>query len=106
MRFRSAGNERGAVTAELAIGIPALVGVVAITLGAMRWGTDAATATTLAAESSLAIERGQPIDSVLNAARIRLPRAQWSAIDSCVRAILPPTIPLAQSITVEQCASM
>lgn len=106
MRCRSAGNERGAVTAELAIGIPALLGVVAITLGAMRWGTDAAAATTIAAEASLAMERGQSTDSVLNVARTRLPHAEWSAAGVCVRAVLPPTIPLAQPITIEQCASM
>lgn len=105
MRSQSVGNERGAVTAELAIGIPALLGVVAITLGAMRWGTDAATATTLAAESSFAIERGQPVESVLSSVRARMPHAEWSASGTCVRAVLPPPIPLAQPITIEQCAT-
>ena len=58
------GNDRGTITAELAIGIPVLLGVVGVGLGALRWGMDAVNAVSMATESSIAISRGDAVDDV------------------------------------------
>ena len=82
MRFPSSFSDRGTVTAELAMGIPAILGLVGIVLGGMRWGMDAVTATTVAAETSLGIARGEQDNVALDRARALLPSAEWSLVKS------------------------
>lgn len=112
------------MTAELAIGIPALLLVAALALGAIRWGIDAVAATSVAAEVARAIARGEAVDSALSDATSAVPTATWSSENQglgaagiegggplgggsgmvCVAALLPAPVPLSKQVTVEQCA--
>lgn len=110
MRCPSSFSDRGTVTAELAMGIPAIVGLVGIVLGGMRWGMDAITATTVAAETSLGIARGEPDNEALGRARATLPSAEWrivhSAAEVCVIATIAlPGVELVHQ-KVRQCAAV
>lgn len=109
MRCRSSANDRGAVTAELAIGIPTVLGLVGLVLGAMRLGMDGVTATTVASETAFAIARGDDSGSALHSARSVLPTGDWSANLSagrvCVSATIPAAIPFAPPMVIRQCVS-
>lgn len=109
MRFPSSCSERGTVTAEIAMGIPAVLGIIGLGFGALRWGADQVTATTVAAESSLAIARGADPGSAMSLARDALPSARWEvSMDSgrvCVTASMPAPLVLLESHRVRQCAS-
>ena len=103
----AAHRDSGSVTAELAIGITALLIVAALVLGAIRWGTDAVAATSVASETARAITRGEEQGEALAGSESAVGSATWSAnigLDTvCVTAILLPPVPLASSVTVEQC---
>lgn len=110
MRFQSSSSDRGTVTAELAVGIPAILGLVGIALGGLRWGMDAVTATTVTAETSLAIARGDPVDVLLKRAGAALPSARWdiekTASTVCVIASIPmPGFALIHQ-EVRQCSTL
>lgn len=109
MHCRSSVDARGAVTAELAIGIPVVLAVAGVVLGALRFGMDGITATTVASESAYAIARGQSTDTTLDVARTALPRAVWGSEESvdgvCVTATVPGPIPGMQPMQVRQCAA-
>lgn len=109
MRCRSSANDRGAVTAELAIGIPTVLGLVGLILGAMRLGMDGVSATTAASEAAFAISRGDDSMSVLESARGVLPDGVWTAQTSagrvCVSVTLPANIPLVPPMVIQQCVS-
>lgn len=90
--------------------IPAIVGLVGIVLGGMRWGMDTITATTVAAETSLGIARGEPDNEALGRARATLPSADWrrekTAAEVCVIATIPmPGVKLVHQ-EVRQCATV
>ena len=110
MRSPSLFNDRGSVTAELAVGIPALLGLVGVVLGGLRWGMDAVTATTVGAETSLAVARGDPVEGTLQRARAALPNARWeikhSGVSVCVVATIP--MPGIDMVTqeVRQCTTL
>ncbi len=97
------------MTAELAMGIPAVLGVIALGLGSLRWGMDAVAATTVAAETSYAVVRGEDPDTALAVARDAVPGATWqldsTASNTCTVAVIPPPLPLLASRTVRQCVS-
>jgi len=97
------------VTAELAMGIPAVLGVIALGLGSLRWGMDAVAATTVAAETSFAVFRGEDPGTALAVARDAVPGATWTldstASNTCTVAVIPPPLPLLASRTVRQCVS-
>lgn len=92
------------------MGIPAILGLAGIVLGGMRWGMDAVTATTVAAETSLGIARGEQDNVALDRARALLPSAEWSLVKSaaevCVVATIPmPAVELVHQ-DVRQCATV
>ncbi len=92
------------------MGIPAILGLVGIVLGGMRWGMDAVTATSVAAETSLGIARGEPDNEAMNHARASLPSADWrlekSAAEVCVVATIPmPGVELVHQ-DVRQCTTL
>ena len=109
MRSLSQSSDRGTVTAELAIGIPTVLGIVGLLLGALRWGMDGVSATTVAAETSFAIARGGDRESALGLAQAALPRAAWrieqSATGVCTIATIEPPIPMIPAQQVRQCAT-
>lgn len=109
MRSVSSRDERGLVTAELAIAIPALLLLVGVLLSATRWALDAITATSVTAESARALNEGVDEVGVLGDARLAVPRGEWSVrrteTETCVATILPPPLPLLGKVTVEQCAA-
>ena len=91
------------------MGIPAVLGVIALGLGSLRWGMDAVSATTVAAETSYAVVRGQDPGVALATARDAVPGATWTvnstASGTCTVAVIPPPLPLLASRTVRQCIS-
>ena len=97
------------MTAELAMGIPTVLGVIALGLSSLRWGMDAVAATTVAAETSYAVVRGEDPGTALAGARDAVPGATWTvestALDTCTVAVIPPPLPLLASRTVRQCVS-
>ncbi|MBJ7433260.1 MAG: hypothetical protein JHC62_02305 [Microbacteriaceae bacterium] len=108
MLCRSSRDERGLVTTEIAIAIPALLLVVGLVIGAIRWSMDAISATSVAAETARAIVRGEPEELSLAASENSVPSADWSArresLEVCVHARFPPPLPLMEHVTVTQCA--
>jgi len=106
---RSSRDERGLVTAELAIAIPALILVVGLVIGAIRWSMDAISATSVAAETARKIVRGESEQSSLAASEVSVPSGEWSVrhepLELCVDARFPPPLPLMGPVTVTQCAS-
>ena len=108
MLCRSSRDERGLVTTEIAIAIPALILVVGLVIGALRWSMDAISATSVAAETARAIIRGESEASSLAASEKGLPVADWSVrtepLEVCVDAQFPPPLPLMAPVTVTQCA--
>ena len=109
MLCRSSRDERGLVTAELAIAIPVLILVVGLVIGAIRWSMDAISATSVAAETARKIVRGEPEQSSLAASEVSVPSGEWSVrhepLEICVEARFPPPLPLMGPVTVTQCAS-
>lgn len=107
MRYHSPVSDRGAVTAELAIGIPTVLGLVSVLLGALRFGMDGVAATTLASQAALSIARGESSDTALDAARRSLPAANWTADSTtgptCVTATIPNPLPGSAPMIVRQC---
>jgi len=105
---RSSRDERGLVTTELAIAIPALILVVGLVIGAIRWSMDAISATSVAAETARKIVRGDPEASSVAASEKIVPLAEWSVrrepLEICVDARFPPPLPLMGHVTVTQCA--
>jgi hypothetical protein len=104
----SSRDEQGLVTLEIAIVIPAMLLVVGLMIGAIRWSMDAVTATSVAAETARNIVRGEPSDQQIAASERAVGSAEWSyrlePFDVCVEARLPPPLPLMGHITVTQCA--
>lgn len=102
-------DERGTVTAEIAIGIPAVLSVVAIAMGVLRWGMDGVAATTIGAETSLAIARGEVPSQALAHARNATPTMTWELEHTdgriCAVAIIPAPLPFVGPQTVRQCAT-
>jgi hypothetical protein len=105
---RSSRDERGLVTTELAIAIPALILVVGLVIGAIRWSMDAISATSVAAETARKIVRGDPEAASVAASEKSVPLADWSVrrepLEICVDARFPPPLPLMGHVTVTQCA--
>jgi hypothetical protein len=105
---RSSRDERGLVTTELAIAIPALILVVGLVIGAIRWSMDAISATSVAAETARKIVRGDPEGASVAASEKSVPLADWSVrrepLEICVDARFPPPLPLMGHVTVTQCA--
>lgn len=108
MRSASSRDEKGLVTLEIAIAIPALLLVVGLIIGVIRWSMDAVTATSVASEAARDIVRGEPEVERLASAKRIVPLAEWSArvepFDVCVDARFPPPLPLMGHVTVSQCA--
>ncbi|MDP4586513.1 MAG: hypothetical protein NWS64_04365 [Microbacteriaceae bacterium] len=108
MRSVSSRDDRGLVTLEIAIAIPALLLVVGLIIGVIRWSMDAVTATSVAAELARDIVRGEPLGDRLVAAKRIVPLAEWStrveSFEACVDARFPPPLPLMGHVTVSQCA--
>lgn len=105
---RLSRDERGLVTTELAIAIPALILVVGLVIGAIRWSMDAISATSVAAETARKIVRGDPEAASVAASEKSVPLADWSVrrepLEICVDARFPPPLPLMGHVTVTQCA--
>lgn len=110
MRCPSSFSDRGTVTAEFAIGIPTVLGVVGLLLMSLRWGMDGAAATMVAAETSLAIVRGDHMDTAVERARHAIPRATWQVERStsgvCTTATIVAPVPFVPAQQVEQCAGL
>ena len=108
MHSVSSRDDRGLVTLEIAIAIPALLLVVGLIIGVIRWSMDAVTATSVASESARDIVRGEPESERLAAAKRIVSLADWSArvepSEVCVDALFPPPLPLMGHVTVSQCA--
>ena len=108
MRSVSSRDEKGLVTLEIAIAIPALLLVVGLIIGVIRWSMDAVTATSVASESARDIVRGEPEGERIAAAERIVSLADWSArvlpLEVCVDARFPPPLPLMGHVTVSQCA--
>lgn len=104
----SCRDDRGLVTAEIAIVIPALLLVVGLVIGAIRWAMEAVTATSVAAESARDVVQGETDDEVIRSAHRIVSMATWSVrrepLEVCVDAIFPPPLPLMGHVTVTQCA--
>lgn len=104
----SSRDERGLVTLEIAIAIPALLLVVGLIIGVIRWSMDAVTATSVASEAARDIIRGESEGERLAEAKRIVPIAEWTArvesFDVCVDARFPPPLPLMGHVTVSQCA--
>ncbi len=109
MRSLLWSSERGTVTVELAIGIPTVLGIVSLALGALRWGMDGVSATTVASETAFAISRGVGHEAALSSARSALPTAAWSAEQNgssvCVRAEINAPFPLMHNNEIRQCVA-
>jgi hypothetical protein len=109
VRSVSSRDDRGLVTLEIAIAIPALLLVIGLLIGVIRWSMDAVTATSVASEAARDIVRGEHTDERLEAAERIVPLAEWSArlepFDVCVDARFPPPLPLMGHVTVSQCAA-
>ncbi len=71
------GSDRGTVTAEIALGIPAILGVIGVGLGALRWGVDAVNAVSIASESALLLSRGALVDDVQSQLNEATNLAEW-----------------------------
>lgn len=108
MRSPSSRDDRGLVTTEIAIAIPALLLVVGLVIGAVRWVMDAVTATSVAAETARDIVQGESVDDRLSSAKRVVDLADWSArqepLEVCVDALFPPPLLLMGHVTVTQCA--
>jgi len=103
------GNDRGTVTAELAIGIPALLGIVGVGLGALRWGMDAVNAVSIATESSIAIGRGDPVDDVQSRLNSANASTHWAITigggGACVTGAVSAPFGFLPPITIVRCAN-
>lgn len=107
-RSASFRDEKGLVTLEIAVAIPALLLVIGLVIGIIRWSMDAVTATSVASEAARDIVRGEPLADRLKSAEHIVQLADWSArvepFEVCVDARFPPPLPLMGHVTVSQCA--
>lgn len=101
------GSDRGTVTVELAIGIPVMLGVVGLGLGAIRWGMDAVAAVSMAAESLLDVDRGADADVVMGQLSEASRSIQWAVDESadrvCVTGSITSPLTVLGPIVIEQC---
>ena len=108
MLSASSRDDRGLVTLEIAIAIPALLLVVGLIIGVIRWSMDAVTATSVSSEAARDIVRGESEGERIAAAERIVPLAEWTArvkpFEVCVDARFPPPLPLMGHVTVSQCA--
>ena len=108
MLSQSSRDERGLVTIEIAIAVPALILVVGLIIGAIRWSMDAVSATSVAAETARNIVQGEPEATSLAASEQSVPLAEWSVrrepLEICVDALFPPPMLFMGHVTVTQCA--
>jgi hypothetical protein len=103
------GSDRGTVTAEIAIGIPAILGVIGLGLGALRWGVDAVTAVSVATESAISLSRGALVNDVqsqLSEANSSIGWAVRVASDRvCVSGSVPAPLGFLPPIEVSRCVN-
>ncbi len=103
------GSERGTVTAEIAIGIPAILGVVGVGLGALRWGMDAVMAVSVAAESAVEIGRGTNLDDIAFRLNRSSESAAWTTTTAndtvCVEGLVTAPLGFLPPIAISRCAS-
>lgn len=94
----------------MAIGIPAILGVIGLGLGVLRWGMDGVSATAVASETAFAIARGEDLDALVARSRAAMPDVVWEATTEsgrvCVIASIPAPLALVSPHEVRQCASM
>jgi hypothetical protein len=102
------GSERGTVTAEIAIGIPAILGVVGVGLGALRWGMDAVMAVSVAAESAVEIGRGANLDDIASRLNRASESAAWTITTAngavCVEGSVIAPLGFLPPIAISRCA--
>lgn len=103
------GSDRGTVTAELAIAVPALLGIVGVGLGALRWGMDAVNAVSMATESSIAIGRGGAVDDVQSRLNSANALTHWTITigrgGACVTGQVGAPFGFLPPITIVRCAN-
>jgi hypothetical protein len=103
------GSERGTVTAEIAIGIPAILGVIGVGLGALRWGMDAVMAVSVAAESAVEIGRGANLDDIAFRLNRSSEAAAWTITTAngtvCVEGSVNAPLGFLPPIAISRCAS-
>ncbi len=101
------GNDRGTVTAELAIGVPAILGVIGVGLGALRWGIDAVTAVSVASESAIALSRGENTADVSSRLNAAIGFTQWRVATgeskTCVEGFVAAPLGFLPPISVSRC---
>ena len=103
------GSDRGTVTAEIAIGIPAILGVIGLGLGALRWGVDAVTAVSVATESAVSLSRGALVNDVhsqLSEANSSIGWAVSVASDRvCISGSVPAPLGFLPPIEISRCVN-
>jgi hypothetical protein len=103
------GNDRGTVTAEIAIGIPAILGVIGIGLGALRWGMDAVAAVSVASESAIEIGRGADVDDITSRLNGGSESAVWrittGGASVCVEGSVTAPLGFLPPISVSRCVN-
>lgn len=103
------GNDRGTVTAEIAIGIPAILGVIGLGLGALRWGVDAVTAVSVATESAISLSRGALANDVQSQLSEANSSVGWdlsvAADRVCVSGSVPAPLGFLPPIEISRCAN-
>jgi hypothetical protein len=101
------GSERGTVTAEIAIGIPAILGVVGVGLGVLRWGMDAVMAVSVAAESAVEIGRGTNLDDIASRLNRSSESAEWTITAAngtvCVEGLVTSPLGFLPPIEISRC---
>ena len=103
------GSDRGTVTAEVAIGIPAILGVIGLGLGALRWGVDAVTAVSVATESAISLSRGALVNDVQSQLSEANRSTDWvvsvAADRVCVSGSVPAPLGFLPPIEVSRCVN-
>jgi Flp pilus assembly protein TadG len=77
-RTAARSNDRGSVTAELAVGLPIVVLVLAACLGGLSLATAQLRATDTAADVARVLGRGEPVDTAQSLIDRTVPGAQLS----------------------------
>ena len=103
------GNDRGTVTAEIAIGIPAILGVIGLGLAALRWGVDAVTAVSVATESAISLSRGALVNDVQSQLNEANSLVGWvvsvASERVCVSGSVPAPLGLLPPIEISRCVN-
>ncbi|CAB4584872.1 MAG: hypothetical protein F2574_00745 [Actinobacteria bacterium] len=103
------GSDRGTVTAEVAIGIPAILGVIGLGLGALRWGVDAVTAVSVATESAISLSRGALVNDVQSQLSEANRSTDWvvsvAADRVCVSGSVPAPLEFLPPIEISRCVN-